>query len=196
VLKEKEKQMKRLIILLAGVFFSFQLYAQQLSEEQLENMSRKERKEYKKQQKLKEQKELMETLNSKEWVLEAYMLQNRYGESINIQPSLNFVALNGDEATVQLGSSHMIGPNGVGGITLEGQIRQYEMNENDKPGSGAYLQIGISGASSGHLSMSVHASADGSASATVRDNFGNRLTYRGSIVPTEESIAYKGQVVY
>jgi len=188
--------MKTLMIIVTGLFFGFNLYAQELSEEQLRSMSGKERKEYKMQQKLEQQKELVKILDSREWVLEAYMLQNKYGESVNIQPSLNFVALTGDEATVQLGFSHLIGPNGVGGITLEGDIRQYEVRENHKPGTGAYVNLSISGASSGHLTMYVHASADGTARATVMDNFGNKLTYHGRIVPADESIVYKGQVVY
>jgi len=188
--------MKRLIMIIACAFIGLNLYAQELSEEQLENMSKRERKAYQEQIHLARQEQLMETLNSKSWVLEAYMLQNRYGESINIQPSLNFVALVGDEATVQFGSSHMIGPNGVGGITLEGNLRQYDIREGKKPGSGAYVQLEISGVSSGHLSLAIHVSADGNAQATVKDNFGNRLTYRGRLVPAEESIVYKGQVVY
>ena len=188
--------MKRLIMIIACAFIGFNLHAQELSEQQLENMSKSEQKEYRKQMQLARQEKLMETLNSKSWVLEAYMLQNRYGESVNIQPSLNFVALVGDQATVQFGSSHMIGPNGVGGITLEGNVRKYDIREGKKPGSGAYVQLEVSGVSSGHLSLGVNVSVDGSAQATVKDNFGNRLTYRGRIVPAEESIVYKGQVVY
>ena len=188
--------MKSLMMIVTGLFLGFNLYAQEINEEQLGNMSRKERKEYKKQLNLEQQRELIQTLNSREWVLEAYMLQNKYGESVNIQPSLNFVAMTGDVATVQLGSSHLIGPNGVGGITLEGNVRQYEINENNKPGSGAYVNLSISGVSSGYLTLYVHASADGTARATVMDNFGNKLTYQGKIVPADESIVYKGQVVY
>ena len=175
---------------------SFSLYAQEISKEAWRNMSRQERKEYK--QKIAEvnQQHIMQLLTFRAWVLEANTIQDKYGESAIIEPTLNFVGVAGKDATAQLGSSGDIGWNGVGGITVEGSVRQYELKEGNKPGSGAYLRIEISGASSGHLSMSINISADGTATATLSDNFGDRLTYRGRIVALGESTVYKGQVVF
>ncbi len=189
--------MKKVFVMLMTIgVLSFNLFAQEISNEEWRNMSRQERKEYRERERIEQQKWIMQLLTSKAWVLEAHTLQDRYGESANIQPSLNFVGVAGENATAQLGSNGEIGWNGVGGITVEGSVRQYEMKEGNKPGSGAYLRIEISGASSGHISISIQVSADGTAAATLSDNFGDRLTYRGRIVPLAESTVYKGQVVY
>ena len=110
------------------------------------------------------------------------------------QPILNLAStslvLLVKNATAQLGSSGGIGWNGVGGITVEGSVRSYKLKEGNKPGSGAYLQIEISGTSSGHISLAIHISVDGTATATLSDNFGDRLTYRGRIVALGESSVY------
>lgn len=189
--------MKKIVIAVFTAFaLNISLYAQEISDEEWLNISRHKRKEIKREQRLEQLERIMDLLESRAWVLEANILQNRYGYTVNIEPNINFVGVSGEESTVQLGSTQRMGLNGLGGITLEGNIIQYELVENKKSGTGATLQISVSGASSGHLSMLIHASPDGTASATVSDNFGNRLTYRGRIVPLSESIVYKGQVVY
>lgn len=189
--------MKKLVVtLLAVVTFSVSLFAQEISNEEWRNMSKQERKEYRQKIAEANQQQIMQLLTSKAWVLEAHQIQDKYGESAIIEPNLNFVGVAGENATAQLGSSGEIGWNGVGGITVEGSVRQYKLKEGKKPGSGAFLQIEILGTSSGHLSMSIHISGDGTASATLSDNFGDRLTYTGRIVSPAESTVYKGQVVY
>jgi len=189
--------MKTLIVTLVATFaLGITVFAQEISNEEWRNMSQQERKEYKKQQRIEQQKWVMQLLTSRAWVLEAHQIQDRYGESAFIESNLNFIGVDGENSTVQLGSSGHIGWNGVGGITVEGNVTSYKLNEGKKPGTGANLMISVSGASSGHLSVSIQVSADGSAAATVSDNYGDRLTYRGNIVPLAESIAYKGQVVY
>ena len=187
--------MKKLALVIVAFALSFHLFAQEISKEEWRNMSKQERKEHKLQLATTQQLQIMQLLTSRAWVLEAYQIQDKYGESAMIEPSLNFVGVAGENATAQLGSSGDIGWNGVGGITIEGNVRGYKLKEG-KPGTGAYLQIEISGASSGHVSIAIQISADGTASATLSDNFGDRLTYRGRIVSLAESIVYKGQVNY
>ena len=188
--------MKKLVLAIAMFVLSFNLFANEISKEEWRKMSKQERKEYRLKVAKEQQQQMMQLLTSKAWVLEAFQIQNKYGESEVIQPTLNFVGVAGENSTVQLGSSGEIGWNGVGGITVEGKVHSYKLKEGNKPGSGAHLRIEISGTSSGHVSMSIQISADGSASATLSDNSGDRLTYRGRIVPLAESTVYKGQVVY
>lgn len=189
--------MKKLVVLIAAVALSFQVFAQdEISKEEWKKMSRQERKEYKQKVAIANQQKIMQLLTSRAWVLESHQLQDKYGESVIIEPSLNFVGVAGENATAQLGSSGDIGWNGVGGITVEGNIRKYDLQEGKKPGSGAYIRMEIMGVSSGNLSISIQISADGTAAATVSDNTGDRLTYRGRIVALGESSVYKGQVVY
>ena len=184
------------IALIATLILTGTLLAQEISNEEWRNMSRQERKEYKQKVAEANQLQLMQVLTAKAWVLEAHTIQDRYGKSLPIEPTLNFVGVSGEYAAAQLGSSSEIGWNGVGGITVEGKVAQYKIEEGKKPGTGAYIRIEISGLSAGHLSMSINTMADGTASATVSDNYGERLTYRGRIVPLAESTVFKGQVVY
>ena len=172
------------------------LSAQEISKEEWKKMSKSERKEYKAKMVAEQERILNDILTSKEWVLEAYQLQNRYGETANIEPTLNFIGVVGENASVQLGASGAVGINGVGGITVEGKITKYELKSPEKSGQGFYIRMEVSGASSGHISMSVQVNSDATSAATLSDNTGGRLTYRGKIVPLSQSTVYKGQVRY
>jgi hypothetical protein len=46
--------------------------------------------------------EIEHALDAKQWVLEADMLSNREGQTVNVNSNLNFVAIEGDKAYVQL----------------------------------------------------------------------------------------------
>ena len=189
--------MKTLIVtLFAALVIGSTVYAQDISNEEWRNMSKKERKEYRMKVRVEQQEKTMQILESRAWVLEAHTIQDRYGSSAPIIPSLNFVGVDGENSTVQLGSSGEIGWNGVGGITVEGTVRQYKLIEGKKAGSGANLRIEIMGVSAGHVSMIINVSADGAATAMLSDTYGEKLTYRGQIVPLSESRVYKGVVTY
>ena len=186
--------MKKLVLTAFGALaLSVSLFAQDISSEAWRKMSKKERKEYKLKTALLEQEKTMELLNSREWVLEANQVQDRYGKTYNIESTLNFVGVDNENSTVQLGSSSNIGYNGVGGITLVGRVANYDLTENDKAGTGAFLKIQVSGASAGHISISMSISPNGSARATVTNARGGRLTYIGQIVSLADSRVYKGQ---
>lgn len=72
-------------------------------------MSKQERKEYMQKEAEIKQQQVVQVLTSRAWGLEAHQIQNRYGETANIEPSLNFVGVAGENATAQLGSSGDIG---------------------------------------------------------------------------------------
>ena len=97
--------MKKLVLVIATFALSFNLFAQEISKEEWKNMSKQERKEYKLQLATVQQQEIMQLLTSRAWVLEAHQIQDQYGESAIIEPSINFVGVSGENATAQLGSS-------------------------------------------------------------------------------------------
>ena len=97
--------MKKLALVIVAFALSFHLFAQEISKEEWRNMSKQERKEHKLQLATAQQLQIMQLLTSKAWVLEAYQIQDKYGESAIIEPSLNFVGVAGENATAQLGSS-------------------------------------------------------------------------------------------
>ena len=71
-------------------------------------------------------------LENKDFVLEADYLQDRYGNRVLVNSTINFVAVDSTEATIQIGSNFRIGPNGVGGVTAQGNINKWELTEDTK----------------------------------------------------------------
>lgn len=153
---------------------------------------RKEKKEQREKETAVKKELMLSILESRQWVLEANVLQDRYGQSYIMDSNLNFVGVSGETGTIQLGVSDEMGLNGVGGITLDGSVKTYKLDPGKKPNSGITLELSISGAVMGHITVQFNISADGSASATVTSMDGGRLTYRGEIKPLSESSVYKG----
>ena len=61
-------------------------------------------------------------LNDSLFVVEAYAVTFKYGTRVQVNSTVNFVSMNGDRAVIQISpSSFHSGPNGVGGITVEGR---------------------------------------------------------------------------
>jgi len=187
--------MKKLILLTLTLSLSLIVFAQQDEEKKL---TRKERRAIAKQ----EQKELSEqmakvlelAIDKKHWVLEANTLAGKRGASINVNSSLNFIAVEGEEAFVQLGSNTGMGQNGVGGVSVRGNVTKYEVNKNEKKGT-YFITLYVSSAL-GSFDIRLDCNADGQiASATVQGNTSNRIQYRGIIVPIPQSSVYKGTPV-
>ena len=70
---------------------------------------------------------LISLVESKKFVLEANTLFDRTGMSYILNSSLNFVGFDGVNSTIQLGFDQLIGWNGVGGVTIDGQITKMEI---------------------------------------------------------------------
>ncbi len=61
------------------------------------------------------------------FVIETHTLFDRRGNSVPVSPTVNFVMVEGDQFTMQIGFNGRIGDNGLGGTTLEGFITDYQM---------------------------------------------------------------------
>ncbi|MBK3517228.1 DUF4251 domain-containing protein [Carboxylicivirga marina] len=184
-------------ILIFSLIFSFTLivFGQEVEEKKL---TRKERRALHKQQ----QKELSEqmalvlsiAIDGKQWVLEANTLQNKRGSSVNVNSSLNFIAIEGEEAFVQLGSNTGMGQNGVGGVSVRGKVTKYEVKKNEKKGT-YFITVYVTSAL-GSFDIRLDCNSDGQiANATVQGNSSRRVQYRGIIVPIPQSSVYKGTPV-
>lgn len=187
---------KQLLIFLAFFLIGFNLLAQELSKEELKNMSKEERKEYKNKLLLEKKIKTLALLNSKKWILDANQLKTEDGKTRTVEPHLNFISINDNKATMQLGTTTADGPNGVGGITFEGDVLTYDLNEGKKPTSPMYLKMEMMGGQIGHVTVIVSIMPDGNATAELSFMRGGKFTYRGNIVPVSESAAFKGQAIY
>lgn len=128
----------------------------------------------------------VQALKDRNWVLMANTLYGPRGSAIPVSDNTNFIQFKGDKVYVQLAFNSIAGPNGLGGITVEGNPSQITTN-TDKHGNITYSFYvnGIALTAQVILSLS-----EGSnyANATVYPMMnGNNLTFSGVLVPTAQS---------
>ena len=136
-----------------------------------------------------------QALINRDFVLEADRITFRNGNLTFVTPNTNFISMKGDKATIQLAfSSPYAGPNGIGGITVDGNASNVKM-KTDKKGNIYYSMsvqgIGVSATVSFTISKGTN-----QCSATVSPNFNNRIiTFMGNVYPSSESNVFKGRAL-
>ncbi|MDX9772510.1 MAG: DUF4251 domain-containing protein [Bacteroidales bacterium] len=149
-------------------------------------LSRLEKKTMKVEQKKQTEIMLSQTtanaLRSGCFVLKADQVRGRGGYAVNVNPTINFVAVEGEDAYFQLASSSGIGFNGLGGITLRGRITSFKMDQGNKHGGYNIIMNTIGTGGNLTIMMSVNKTGE-MASAMVSNNWGNRVDLNGSLVP-------------
>lgn len=107
----------------------------------------------------------------------------------------NFISMNDGNAIVQIATSNYYpGPNGLGGITVEGKASDISMT-TDKKGRVSYSFMDQGIAISANVTIQL--SGDGNrATVTIYPNFnGNNLTMTGTLVPYGDSNVFQGQTI-
>ncbi len=160
-----------------------------------EKLSKSEKKELKKKQSEEQKRAIVSLLQSKAWVIEAYTVLDRYGKSFQLNPTLNFVGVKENEGVLQLGFNGLIGWNGVGGVTIDGDVTKYEVIVG-KDNQGPTVNLRFQGRGVGSATIIVSVNLSGQASARVSGDFGDRITFTGTLVSLEESVVYKGQTLF
>lgn len=133
----------------------------------------------------------IQALKDKQWVLEANNIQNSRGRMAFVNSNVNFVMVDNDEATVQLGSPYRAGYNGLGGITLEGRINSYKM-ETSKKGEITVRFFVLGSGINAEVVVRMFSTANVAEAEIMPNTWGRRITYRGVILPQEESNVFKG----
>lgn len=135
----------------------------------------------------------MQALNNREFVLEADRIIFKYGESAYVNATTNFISMHKDRATIQLAFSSMhAGPNGIGGITVEGIASNIKLNR-DKKGNISYSMTVQGTGVSAMVSINIPYGTN-KCTSVVSPNFNsNRITFSGYLYPESESNIYKGR---
>ena len=126
------------------------------------------------------------------FVLESDNVSFRNGSTVFVNSTTNFISVKGNRAVVQISPSNMAsGPNGVGGVTVDGTISGQQI-VTGKDGritlSMSVMGIGINA----QVEIYMHPGTN-QASATVYPNFNsNTVWLNGTIVPYENSSVYEG----
>ncbi|GAA6243032.1 DUF4251 domain-containing protein [Bacteroides fragilis] len=138
--------------------------------------------------------EAFAALERLDFVLEANRLSFKRGETAYVTSNTNFVSLSDEKAVVQIAPFNGGGPNGVGGITLEGRASNIKL-KTDKKGN-VILTMSVSGTG---LSATVDISLPQNsymASVMVNPNFhSNKVTVYGVLLPAGKSDVFKGRAL-
>lgn len=105
----------------------------------------------------------------------------------------NFVSVKDDQAIVQVAFNIPVsGPNGLGGITVEGRFSEYDLKK-DKKGN-VSLSINVTGTGiSARADITLY-NGSNKATVTITPNFNsNRITLNGVIFPLDKSNVFKGR---
>lgn len=134
----------------------------------------------------------IKALEDLDFVLEADRLIFKRGTSAFVSPITNFVSLHNDQATVQVAPFNSIsGPNGVGGVTVEGTASNIQI-KTDKRGTSIFSMSVMGKGISATVVITIPKGSN-NASVTVNPNFNsNRITLNGVIIPGDESRVFQG----
>jgi len=131
-------------------------------------------------------------VKNQDFVLEAQTVQFRNGATVFVNSTTNFISVKGNRAVVQISPSDFAsGPNGVGGVTVDGMISGQEYRVG-KRGNATYsfnvMGVGINAQIEIYLTPGTN-----QASATIYPNFNNNTVWiQGNIVPYENSNVIEG----
>ena len=134
-------------------------------------------------------------LDAKDFVVEADRIEFKRGNFVYVSSSTNFVAVKGDKASIQLSFNvPMPGPNGIGGITVDGTTSSIE-KKTDKKGNITY-EMNVQGvAVSARVTIQM-AKGTNECSATVFPTFNsNRISFSGKLLPSSQSNVFKGRSI-
>lgn len=133
-------------------------------------------------------------LDSLDFVLEADKLVFKYGDMAFVQSNTNFISISDDDAVVQVAPYNAGGPNGVGGITLDGRASNIRMS-TDKKGTITY-SMNIQGAAISAVVTITLPKGTNEAMAVIEPTFSsNRITLSGKIVLRKDSKIFKGSSI-
>ena len=143
-------------------------------------------------QQLKDFQKAVEAIKSGSFVIEVDQLLFPRGNSKFVSSLTNFISMNEGKAVIQIATSYFNpGPNGLGGITVEGTVSDITMS-TDKKGF-VYYNFLVQGM---FVSASVNIQLLGNGNrttVTVYPNFNNNnLTMTGVVVPYSESDVFQG----
>lgn len=132
-------------------------------------------------------------INAKQFVVEADQLYLRNGNTVFVNEVTNFLMVNEERGTVQVAFNNAIaGPNGIGGVTVDGTISGMQVN-TDKRGN-IHASFNIQGIGISAQIFFTLVNGDNNATVTISPNFNsNTLVMSGSLVPLADSDVYKAQ---
>ena len=131
-------------------------------------------------------------VQNKDFVLEADQVTFKSGATVFVNSTTNFISVKGNRAVVQISPSNFAsGPNGVGGVTVDGLISGMTTSVGKKGNKTITFNVNGIGISA-MIEIYMYPGSN-SATATIYPNFNsNTLWINGEIVPYENSNVFEG----
>ena len=160
--------------------------AQQLTAKQIRQMKRDQRRQARELANQEAFNAAVGALNDKNWVLMANTLYGKRGTAIPVSDNTNFIQFKDNTVYVQLAFNGIAGPNGLGGITVQGTPSQIS-SQTDKYGNITYSFYVNGTAITAQIIINL-SNGSNYAQATVYPMMNNNnLTFSGVLVPTSQS---------
>ena len=134
----------------------------------------------------------LEALKAGSWVLEANNVNFANGITRFVSSNTNYIGCNEGEGTIQTAYSNFTySPNGLGGVTLQGDVFNVHMSV-DKDGNASY-NFSIQGSAILATVNLTLTSGTNQASAMVFPNVsGQPITFDGYLLPYNQSTVFEG----
>lgn len=132
------------------------------------------------------------SIDGRSFVMEADAVTFKNGTRVIVNSVTNFISVDGDRGVVQISpSAFTSGPNGMGGITVDGTVSGYEV-KTDKKGV-TRISMNISGiAINARVDITLYSDSN-DAYAVVSPNFNSQtVRLEGKIVPFRMSRTVEG----
>ena len=135
--------------------------------------------------------ELYNLVESRKFIVEATQVYGDQGDVYDVMPSVNFFAVDSVFSTIQLSFFGIVGWNGIGGVTVDGKIDRFDLEEFAS-GQPISLNGSINLRSGGNAQFMMYVYSSGMANVTVTGNWGSNITFQGRLFTLAASKFYKG----
>jgi hypothetical protein len=180
--------MKKISIVLIILFLAINIQAQ--AQESSKKLSRKEKKELKKKKEEERKEEVIQLIDSKKFIFEAYEIIDKQGNSFPANSSINFIKIDSNKIVFQIGSARKIGINGLGGVALEGIITKFDIRSKKK-GSFTYIVMKVE-LKTGYYDIQLDISPSGSTRVTITSSEYGKIVLVGDINSFQSSRTIQG----
>lgn len=139
--------------------------------------------------------EAREAIRDTAFTLEADNVVFKYGERAYVTPSTNFVSVSNGKAVIQTSFNIPVaGPNGMGGITVDGGISKYKMSA-DKRGNICVSFYVMGTLANCQVNITLYADSNKAAVELFPTFNSDRLTLEGAILPNSKSFVVQGRTL-
>ncbi len=130
-----------IVIAIAVAFPATAQNNQNISKKELRKLEKKWKKEAKAKAEKEEFEKIKKLVNDTSFVFIANRLYGNNGILFNVNPLLNFLAVNKKEAIYQFAFQGLVGWNGVGGATFKGDLVKYEVKLAKNTNKASYIKM-------------------------------------------------------